>query len=68
MVGILREVDRDPAPQVAMRHGVSEQKIYFWRQRFIGMTADDVKKLRQLEQDNAKLKKLLPDGISRPRW
>jgi len=45
--------------KVAKRHSISEQTIYTWRQRFSGMNADDVKKLRQLEQDNARLKKLL---------
>ena len=59
MVSMLREADRDPVAQVAKRHGISEQTIYTWRQRFNGMTADDVKKLRQLEQENARLKKLL---------
>jgi putative transposase len=59
MVSILREADRDPVAQVAKRHGISEQTIYTWRQRFSGMNADDVKKLRQLEQENARLKKLL---------
>ena len=44
---------------MAKRHGISEQTIYTWRQRFSGMNADDVKKLRQLEQENARLKKLL---------
>ena len=61
MVGILREADRDPVPQVAKRHGVSEQTIYTWRQRFSGMNAGDVKKLRQLEQENGRLKKLLAE-------
>ena len=61
MVGILREADRDSVPQVAKRHGVSEQTIYTWRQRFSGMNADDVKKLRQLEQENIRLKKLLAE-------
>ena len=59
MVNILREAGRDPVAQVAKRHGISEQTIYTWRQRFSGMNADDVKKLRQLEQENARLKKLL---------
>jgi putative transposase len=49
MVGILREADKDPVAQVAKRHGVSEQTIYGWRQRFSGMNADDVKRLRQLD-------------------
>jgi putative transposase len=61
MVGILREADRDPVAQVAKRHGISEQTIYTWRQRFSVMNADDVKKLRQLEQENARLKKLLAE-------
>jgi putative transposase len=46
---------------VAKRHGISEQTIYTWRQRSSGMNADDVKKLRQLEQENARLKKLLAE-------
>jgi putative transposase len=61
MVGILREADRTPITQVAKKHGVSEQTIYTWRRRFSGMTADDVKKLRQLEQENVRLKKLLAE-------
>lgn len=61
MVGILREADRDPVAQVAKRHGICEQTIYGWRQRFSGMNADDVKKLRQLEQENARLKKILAE-------
>ena len=61
MVGFLREADRDPVPQVTKRHGVSEQMIYTWRQRSSGMNADDVKKLRQLEQENARLKKQLAE-------
>ena len=61
MVGIMRKADRDPVAQVAKKHGISEQAIYTWRQRFSGMTADDVKRLRQLEQENARLKKLLAE-------
>ena len=61
MVGILREADKDPVAQVAKRHGVSEQTIYGWRQRFSGMSADDVKRLRQLEQENTRLKRLLAE-------
>lgn len=61
MVGILREADRDPVAQVARKHGVSEQTIYTWRQRFRGMNADDVRRLRQLEQENTRLKKLLAE-------
>ncbi len=61
MVGILREADREPVAQVAKKHGISEQTIYTWRQCFSGMNADEVKCLRQLEQENSRLKKLLAE-------
>jgi len=63
MVTILREADQHPVATVAKRHGVSEATIYAWRQRFGGMGADDVKRLRLLETENAKLKKLLADRL-----
>lgn len=58
MVSILRETDRDTVPTVAKRHGVSEQTIYAWKKRFGAFQADDVRRLKQLEQENARLKKL----------
>ncbi|EMG38434.1 Transposase [Desulfocurvibacter africanus PCS] len=61
MVNILRETDRDPVAQFANRHGVSEHTIYTWRKRFGGMSADEVKRLRLLEGENARLKKLLAE-------
>jgi putative transposase len=59
MVAIIREADREPVPAVAKRHGVSEQTIYTWRKRFGGFQADDVRRLKQLEGENARLKKLV---------
>lgn len=67
MEGILREADRSPVAQVAKKHGISEQAIYTWRQRFTGMSADDVKRLRLLEQKNTRLKKILRNGMSKSR-
>ncbi len=61
MVKILREADKRPVAQVAKRHGISEQTIYAWRKRFGKLEAVDVKRLRQLEQENAKLKKLVAE-------
>ena len=61
MVKILREADRSPVAQVAKKHAVSEQTIYAWRKRFGKLEAVDVKRLRQLEQENAKLKKLVAE-------
>ena len=61
IVGILRETDRDPVATVAKRHGVSEQAIYTWKKRFGSFQPDDVRRLKQLEQENARLKKLVAD-------
>ena len=61
IVGILRETDRDPVPTVAKRHGVSEQSIYTWKKRFGSFQPDDVRRLKQLEVENARLKKLVAE-------
>lgn len=61
IVRILREADKDPVPEVAKRHGVSEQSIYGWRKRFASMAVDEVKELKNLTQENARLKKLLAE-------
>src|ERR1700745_149389 len=61
MVAIIRETDRNPVPVVAKRHGVSEQTIYTWRKRFGVFQADDVRRLKQLEHENARLKKLVAE-------
>ncbi len=61
MVKILREADKNPVARVAKKHGISEQTIYLWRKRFGKLEAVDVKRLRQLEQENAKLKKLVAE-------
>lgn len=60
-VAILREADKSSVAEVAKKHGISEQTIYSWRQRFGSMNAAEVKRLRQLEQENARLKKLLAE-------
>ena len=61
MVAILREADREPIAAVAKKHGISEQSIYTWRKKFGAFQADDVKRLRQLEIENARLKKLMAE-------
>ena len=61
MVAIIREADREPAASVSKRHGVSEQTIYTWKKRFGGFQADDVRRLKHLEQENARLKKLVAE-------
>lgn len=61
MVAIIREADREPVLAVAKRHGISEQTIYTWRKRFGSLQANDVRRLRQLEAENARLKKLVAE-------
>jgi len=61
MVKILREADEAPVAEVAKKHGVSDVTIYAWRKRFGKLEAVDVKRLRQIEIENAKLKKLLAE-------
>jgi putative transposase len=61
MVKILREADKTPIAEIAKKHGVSEQTIYVWRQRFGRLEAADVKRLRQLEAENGRLKKLVAE-------
>ena len=59
IVRVLRETDRDPVHEVAKRHGISDVTIYAWRKRFGDMATDDVKRLKALEAENARLKKLV---------
>ena len=77
MVTILREADQRPVPEVAKKHGVSDQTIYAWRKRFGALDAADVKRLRQLEHENGRLKKMVADReleldvlkeITRKKW
>lgn len=77
MVRILREADRGSVAEVAKKHGVSEQTLYTWRKRYGELSPADVKRLRQLESENAKLKKLVAERdleievmkeISRKKW
>jgi len=63
MVKILREADKAPVSEVAKRHGVSDVTIYAWRKRFGQLEAVDVKRLRALEAENARLKKVLAEKV-----
>ena len=62
MVAILREADATSVAAAAKKHKVSEPTIYAWRKHFGQMEAADVKRLKALEQENARLKKLLAEA------
>ncbi len=61
MVEVLREAEKTSVAAVAKKNKVSEQTIYAWRQHFAGLEPSDVKKLKALEVENGKLKKLLAE-------
>ena len=63
MVKILRDADMASVAEVAKNHGVSDVTIYAWRKRFGKLVAVDVKRLRQLEHENARLKKVLAERV-----
>ncbi len=50
-------------PEVCRRLGISEQTFYRWRKRYGGLNRSEVRRLKVLEQENARLKKLLADAM-----
>ena len=61
---ILREQEAGLATkEVCRRHGVSEATFYKWKAKFGGMDVSDAKRLKALEEENAKLKRLLADAM-----
>ncbi len=61
IVSILREAELNTVPATARKHGVAEQTIYRWRKQFSGMQVSDVRELRALREENARLKKLVAE-------
>jgi len=64
IIGFLREGDRGiPVKELCRKHGFSEASYYLWRSKFGGMDVSDAKRLKALEAENAKLKKLLAESM-----
>lgn len=64
MIRAVREVENGAfSTDVARRLGITEQTIYRWKQRFSGLEVADAAKLRRLEEENSRLKKLLADQL-----
>ena len=63
-MGFLREADAGMAVKdLCRRHGFSEASYYLWRSKFGGMSVPDAKRLKELETENARLKKLLAEQV-----
>lgn len=64
IIGFLREAEAGlPVKELCRRHGFSEASYYLWRSKFGGMSVPDAKRLKELETENTRLKKLLAESL-----
>ena len=64
IIGFLKEADAGmPVKELCRRHGFSEPSYYLWRSKFGGMTVSDARRLKTLEAENTRLKKLLAEAL-----
>lgn len=63
IIGILKAYEAGAkVADLVRQHGISEQSFYRWKSKFGGMEVSDAKRLRELESENAKLKRLLAEA------
>ena len=64
IIGFLKEAERGMAvKELCRKHGFSEPSFYAWRNKYGGMDVSDARRLKALESENARLKKLLADAM-----
>jgi putative transposase len=64
IIGFLRQAEAGtPVKELCRKHGFSDASFYLWRNKFGGMTVPDAKRLRALEAENTRLKKLLAESM-----
>jgi putative transposase len=64
IIGFLREADKGVAvKELCRKHGFSDASYYLWRSKFGGTEVSDAKRLKALEAENARLKKLLAESM-----
>lgn len=64
IIGILKEHDAGlSAAELCRKHGISDATFYKWRAKYGGMDVSDAKRLKALQEENAKLKKLLAESM-----
>ena len=62
IVGILKQVEVGvPGAEVCRQAGISEQTFYRWKRHYVGLEVDQVRQLKQLQEENARLKKLVAE-------
>lgn len=63
IIGVLREAEAGTkVADLLRKHGISEATFYNWRAKYGGMTVSEAKRLKELELENARLKRLLADA------
>jgi putative transposase len=63
IIGFLKEAEAGmPVKELCRKHGFSDAAFYGWRTKFGGLQVNDAKRLRELEAENARLKKLLAES------
>ena len=64
IIGFLREAESElPVAELFRRHGFSEASYNLWRNKFSGLSISDAKRLKELELENARLKRLLSESM-----
>jgi putative transposase len=64
IIGVLREAEAGAkTADLARKHGVSEATLYNWKAKYGGLEVSEAKRLRALEDENGKLKRLLADAM-----
>lgn len=64
IIGVLREHEAGAkAADLARKHGISEATLYNWKAKYGGLDVSEVRRLKALEEENGKLKRLLADAV-----
>ncbi len=64
IIGVLKEAEAGLKPtELYRKYGISEATYYNWKAKFGGMTVSDAQRLKELEQENSKLKRLLAESM-----
>lgn len=64
IIEVLKEADAGAkVPELCRKHGISDATFYNWKAKFGGMTVSDAQRLKALEAENAKLKRLLAESM-----
>jgi putative transposase len=62
IIGILKQAENGrPVAELVREHGITETTFYRWRRKFGGMEASDARRLKELEEENRKLKRMVAD-------